>query len=59
MGVKKLKYICINCNEEFEINRSQLTMCPYCNCETIEKNKYDKMKQSFDEVNLKKILIWF
>lgn len=51
MGVKKLKYICINCNEEFEINRSQLTMCPYCNCETIEKNKYDKMKQSFDEVN--------
>ena len=42
MGVKKLKYICINCNEEFEINRSQLTMCPYCNCETIEKNKYDK-----------------
>ena len=26
-------------------------MCPYCNCETIEKNKYDKMKQSFDEVN--------
>ena len=51
MGVKKLKYICINCNEEFEINRSQLTMCPYCNCETIEKNKYDKMKQSFDEAN--------
>ena len=51
MGEKKLKYICINCNEEFEINRSQLTMCPYCNCETIEKNKYDKMKQSLEDIN--------
>ena len=46
-----MKYICINCNEEFEINRSQLTMCPYCNCETIEKNKYDKMKQSLEDIN--------
>lgn len=51
MGEKRLKYICINCNEEFEINRSQLTMCPYCNCETIEKNKYDKMKQSLEDIN--------
>ena len=46
-----MKYICINCNEEFEINKSQLTMCPYCNCETIEKNKYDKMKHSLDDID--------
>lgn len=49
-----MKYICINCNEEVEINKSQLTMCPYCNCETIEKNKYDKIKESLENVDYSK-----
>lgn len=43
-----MKYICINCNEEFDINKSHLTKCPYCNCETIEKDKYEKIQ---DELN--------
>lgn len=50
-----MKYICANCNEEFDINdfkiginNSKVVMCPYCNFPTIEKNKYEKLK---DELN--------
>lgn len=50
-----MKYICTNCNEEFDINdfkiginNSKVVMCPYCNFPTIEKNKYEKVK---DELN--------
>ena len=55
-----MKYICTNCNEEFDItdfrigiNNSKVVMCPYCNFPTIEKNKYEKVKEELNNSDCK------
>ena len=55
-----MKYICTNCNEEFDItdfrigiNNSKVVMCPYCNFPTIEKNKYEKVKEELSNSDCK------
>lgn len=60
-----MKYICDNCNEEFDINdfkiginNSKVVMCLYCNFLTIEKNKYKNELNNcdFKEEDLKNVL---
>lgn len=63
-----MKYICTNCDEEFDItdfrigiNNSKVLMCPYCNFPIIEKDKYEKVKEElnnsdYKEEDLKNVL---
>lgn len=41
-----MKYICPGCNEEFEINKVSLTICPYCDIPIIKESDYEKIKDN-------------
>lgn len=41
-----MKYICPGCNEEFEINKESLIICPYCDIPIIKESEYKKVKDT-------------
>ncbi|WP_434799233.1 DUF1232 domain-containing protein [Terrisporobacter vanillatitrophus] len=41
-----MKYICPGCNEEFEISKASLIMCPYCDIPIIKESEYKKIKDT-------------
>lgn len=44
-----MKYICPGCKEEFEINKSSLILCPYCDIPIIKESEYNKLRDSLQD----------